>query len=203
MAPASRRNRWRWCCSAACAATNACTATASAWRSCRTWCAATAASSTCRARANSAAPASKSGSLPACRSGASAATVGAAMAASPSPVAAQAPLLQGRRSVQLFEVRRDLRHRAAQQLRVAEVVLAAHREELLGGLGGVGIEQGAAAAVHLAHEGVVGLLEVARPFALPGARQRRGAVEHAVERIELVRHLVHRHAEAGAGLGDV
>src|SRR5690606_33238443 len=176
MAPASRRNRWRWCCSAACAATNACTGTASAWRSCRTWCAATAASSTSAARPNSAAPASKSGSLPACDP-----VVGAAEAAKSSS------RLQRRRPVQLFQVRRDLRHRAAQQLRVAEVVFAAYREELLGRLGGVGIEQGAAAAVHLAHEGVVRLLEVARPFALPGARQRRGAVEHAVERIELVR----------------
>src|SRR3546814_17502805 len=81
--------------------------------------------------------------------------------------------------------------------------LAAHREEFLRRLGRVGVDRGVAAAVDLGREGVERGLEIARPFALPRARQRRGAVEHAVERVELVRHLVHRHAEARVRLVQV
>ena len=57
--PASRRKRSRWCCSAACAATSACRATASAWRSSRTSCAVIAANWKSEVRRNSAAHVSK------------------------------------------------------------------------------------------------------------------------------------------------
>src|SRR5690606_12106914 len=160
-------------------------ATASAWRSCRTSSAAIAASSTSVARPSSAAPASSSACRQACRSDARVAKgTGAAIWL----FATRASLLQWGRAVQAFQLRGDLGEGAAQQLRIAEVVFAAHREEFLGRFGGVGIEQGAPAVVDLAHEGIVGLLEIAGPLALPGARQRRGAVEHAVQRVELVRH---------------
>src|SRR3546814_14333660 len=73
--------------------------------------------------------------------------------------------------------------------------LAAHREEFLRRLGRVGVDRGVAAAVDPGREGVERGLAIARPFALPRARQRRGAVEHAAERAALARPLLHRHPQ--------
>ncbi len=95
------------------------------------------------------------------------------------------------------------RHLTRQQRRCGEVVLADHREEFFRRLGRVGVDQRLPTAVHLGAERVVGLLEIRCPLRLPRPRQRRRAVDRPVQRIDLVRHLMHRHAEPGFGIGDV
>ena len=67
------------------------------------------------------------------------------------------------------------------------------------------------AAIKRIHDGTYGVKKeyaavsrkIARPVALPRAREGRRAVHHAIQAIELVRHLVHRHASAAARLGQV
>ena len=83
------------------------------------------------------------------------------------------------------------------------MVFAADREELVGGFGGIRVDRGLVAGIHFGHESVVGMLEILRPRALPVARQRRGAVHHAIEYVELVRHLMHGNAAAGFGVVDI
>src|SRR3546814_2152709 len=75
-------------------------------------------------------------------------------------------LRQRRRAVETGQVRGHRRQCCLQEARIAEVVLAAHREEFLRRLGRVGVDRGVAAAVDLGREGVERGLEIARPFAL-------------------------------------
>ena len=97
-------------------------------------------------------------------------------AVSSTPPAGAIPLRGGQNSapIEPLQVRRHLRHRAAQRARVAEVVFAAHREELLRRFGGVVVDGGAAAGVDAFAQCVVGALEIALPIAAASrARQRR------------------------------
>src|SRR3546814_1998301 len=63
-------------------------------------------------------------------------------------------LRQRRRAVETGQVRGHRRQCCLQEARIAEVVLAAHREEFLRRLGRVGVDRGVAAAVDLGREGV-------------------------------------------------
>ena len=83
------------------------------------------------------------------------------------------------------------------------MVLGADREELLGGFGRVVVDRAVVAGIDPCAQRVIGALEVGGPLHLPVARERRGAVHRAVQRIQLVRDLVGDHAEAVARRRDV
>ena len=79
------------------------------------------------------------------------------------------------------------------------MIFRAYREEFLGRLGGIRIDERAPAAIHLAREAIEGELEIVGPRALPCTRQRRRAVEDAIERLYLLLKIRRGIDQADAG----